>query len=268
MTTGTADRPTAFTARARREEIARLVEEDERVSVGELTERFHVTDASIRRDLMILEDAGRLRRVHGGAVARLDARARGTYSTKQREHREQKARIGAAAAGLIRAGDVVFFDSGTTVAQVAAHVPAALRRAGAITAVTHSLPVVDEIGDWESPHLICLGGLYLPEYQAVVGPQTVAGLRELSADVVFLGCDGLSVDAGLTTPHMLVAEVGATMASRSRRVVAVADSSKIGRQGFTPIVPLAAIQVLITDDAADPVEVERLRRLGIEVILA
>ena len=268
MTVSTADGPNGLSARARRDEIARLVEDDERVSVGQLTDRFRVTDASIRRDLMILEDAGRLRRIHGGAVARLDARARGTFATKQRDHREQKARIGAVAAGLIGAGDVAFFDSGTTVAQVAAHVPSPLRRVGALTVVTHSLPVIDQIGDWESPHLICLGGLYLPDYQALVGPQTVAALRELSADIVFLGCDGLSFEAGLTTPHMLVAEVGATMASRSRRVVAVADSSKLGRQGFTPIVPLAAVQVLITDDAAAPAEVERLRRRGIEVIMA
>ncbi len=268
MTLSAAGEPTGLNARARRDEIARLVEEDERVSVGQLTDRFRVTDASIRRDLMILEDEGRLRRVHGGAVQRPDARARGTFAVKQREHREQKARIGAAAAGLIGAGDVVFFDSGTTVAQLAAHVPIALRRTSAITAVTHSLPVIDEIGDWESPHLICLGGLYLPDYQALVGPQTVAAVRDLSADIVFLGCDGLSLEAGLTTPHMLVAEVGATMASRSRRVVAVADSTKLGRQGFTPIVPLGAVQVLITDDAADPTEVERLRRQGLEVILA
>ncbi len=268
MTAATVGGPSGLSARERRDEIARLVEESERVSVAELTGRFHVTDASIRRDLMILEDAGRLRRVHGGALTRLDARARGTYATKLREHREQKARLGAAAARLIRTGDVAFFDSGTTVAQVAAHVPAALRRASAITVVTHSIPVIDEIGDWESPHLICLGGLYLPDYQALVGPRTVAALRDLSADIVFLGCDGLSWEAGLTTPHMLVAEVGATMASRSRRVVAVADSSKLGRQGFTPIVPLAAIQALITDDAADPGEIERLRRFGIEVILA
>jgi len=268
MTLITAEGSNGINARARRDEIARLVEENRRVAVGELTDRFHVTDASIRRDLMILEDAGRLRRVHGGAVARLDARAHGAFAIKQREHREQKARIGAAAAGLLGTGDVAFFDSGSTVAQVAAHVPPPLRRAGAITAVTHSLPVIAEIGDWESPHLMCLGGLYLPDYQALVGPQTIAALRELSADIVFLGCDGLSIEAGLTTPHMLVAEVGASLASRSRRIVAVADSSKLGRQGFTPIVPLHVIHVLITDDAADPLEVERLRRLGIEVILA
>jgi DeoR/GlpR family transcriptional regulator of sugar metabolism len=67
---------------------------------------------------------------------------------------------------------------------------------------------------------------------------------------------------------VLVAEVAAMMASRARRVVAVADSTKLGRRGFTPIVPLSAIHVLITDDAADPVQVERAQELGIEVILA
>ncbi len=256
------------TAHDRREEITRLVDEQERVSVAELRARFRVTDASIRRDLMILEEAGRLRRIHGGAVPHGGVRSHGVYATKLREQRGQKARIGAAAATLIKPGDVVFFDSGTTVAQVAAHVPGPLRRANAITAVTHSLPVIEEIGDWESPHLICLGGLYLPDYQAVVGPAAVEALRGLSADIVFLGCDGLTIETGLTTPHMLVAEVGAAMAARARRVVAVADSTKLGRQGFTPIVPIRVVDVLITDDGADSAEIGPLRKAGIDVILA
>lgn len=255
-------------ARERRQRIATLLEDEGRVSVSELSSRFGVTDVSIRRDLMILEDAGRLRRVHGGAVTS-GRRGRDTvYAAKARERRELKARIGTVAASLVRAGDVVAFDSGSTVAQVATHVAAPLRRGSAITAVTNSLPVVDEIAGWDSPHLVCLGGLYLPDHEALVGPQTVADLRELSADVVFIGCDGLTVETGLTTPHVLVAEVGAVMAGRARRVVAVADSSKLGRRGFTPIVPLAAVDVLVTDDGADPAELARVRAAGIEVILA
>jgi DeoR/GlpR family transcriptional regulator of sugar metabolism len=257
-----------FTARDRRDVIAQLLESRERVSVAELAVRFGVTDVSIRRDLVLLEDAGRLRRIHGGAVAKSAGRGPGAYALKARENRGQKARIGAAAAALIRGGDVVAFDSGSTVAQVAAHVPAPLRRGSAITVVTNSLPVIREIATWDSPHLICLGGLYLPDHEALVGPQTMAELRDLSADTVFMGCDGLTLETGLTTPHVLVAEVAAMMASRARRVVAVADSTKLGRRGFTPIVPLTAIHVLITDDAADPVQVERAQELGIEVILA
>jgi DeoR/GlpR family transcriptional regulator of sugar metabolism len=257
-----------LSAHRRREEIAGLVEDGQRVSVADLTARFGVTDASIRRDLILLEGAGRLRRIHGGAVSHAARLAAGAYTTKLRLHRDEKARIGLAAARLIQPGEIVLFDSGTTVAQVAAQMPAALRAPNAITAVTYSLPVIDELGGWEAPHMVVVGGLYLPEYRAFVGPETIDGLRDLAADVIFLGCDGLTVDAGLTTPHVLVAEVGAAATARSRRVVAVADSSKIGRQGFKPIVALADVDMLITDDAADAELVAQIRATGVEVILA
>jgi DeoR/GlpR family transcriptional regulator of sugar metabolism len=255
-------------ARERRQLIADLLELEGRVSVAELAVRFGVTDVSIRRDLIILEDEGELRRIHGGAVPVGRNWHDRAYAVKARENHELKARIGGIAATLIAAGDVVVFDSGSTVAQVATAVSPALQRGNAITVVTNSLPVIREISGWDGPHLVCLGGLYLPDHEALVGPNTIADLRDLSADMVFIGCDGLTVETGLTTPHVLVAEVGATMASRARRVAAVADSTKIGRRGFTPIVELGAIHVLITDEGADPAVLERAREMGIEVILA
>ena len=123
-----------LSAHERREQIARLVEEAQRVSVADLTARFGVTDASIRRDLILLEGAARLRRVHGGAVSHGARLVAGAYSTKLRINREEKARIAIAAARLVQPGEVVLFDSGTTVAQVAAQMPAALRAPNAITA--------------------------------------------------------------------------------------------------------------------------------------
>jgi len=259
--------PNGLSAHHRREEIARLVDESHRVSVADLTSRFGVTDASIRRDLILLESEGRLRRIHGGAVSHSAKLAAGTFATKLRLHVDEKTRIARAAANLVQPGEIVVFDSGTTVARVAAHMPAALRASNAITAVTYSLPVIDELGSWEAPHLMVVGGLYLPDYRAFVGPETIAGLRDLTADVIFLGCDGLTVESGLTTPHVLVAEVGAVATSRSRRVVAVADSSKIGRQGFKPIVSLSDVDILITDTAADPERIAEIRAAGVEVML-
>jgi DeoR/GlpR family transcriptional regulator of sugar metabolism len=255
------------TARERRELIARLVEEEERVSVAELTERFQVTDTSIRRDLRVIEREGRVKRVHGGAIATLHSPRAGAYRAKERKHLAEKRRIGAAAAALVRLGNVVLFDSGTTVAQAAAQIAPPLRGASAITAVTHSLPVIEELGSWPEPHLVCLGGLLFPNYQAFVGPRTLSNLSELSADIVFLGCDGLTIEQGVTTPHVLVAEVGAMMASRARRVIALADSSKLARSGFTPIIPLSKVDLLITDDAADPDFVARILDAGCEVHL-
>jgi DeoR/GlpR family transcriptional regulator of sugar metabolism len=263
-----ADEPAPVSVLERREQIATLVEDVPRVSVADLAAQFGVTDVSIRRDLTILEEQGLLRRVHGGAVAATREHGRNAYALRARAAREEKKRIGAAAAALVSPGDVVAFDSGSTVAQVAAHISRPLRRSNALTVVTNSLPVLDEVGRWESPHLVCLGGLYLPDHQALVGPQTAADMRGLSADIAFLGCDGLTVETGLTTPHVLVAEIGAVIASRARRVVVVADSTKIGRQGFTAIIPLAEVHVLVTDRAADPDQVARAREMGIEVVLA
>jgi DeoR/GlpR family transcriptional regulator of sugar metabolism len=259
---------TVIAARERRARIAELVAESDRVDVASLTAQFGLSDASIRRDLLLLEGQGRLKRIHGGAIAPHLALRQGVYATKIREHRDEKRRIAAAAADLIRSSDVVLFDSGTTVAFVVAHVAPALRSRSSITAATHSLPVLVEMGSWDGPHLVALGGLYLPDYEAFVGPQTVASLKGLSADIAFLGCDGLTIEAGITTPHVLVAEVGATMAARARRVIALADSSKLGRPGFTTIVGLDQVDVLITDTGALPEQLLPIRSAGIEVIIA
>lgn len=254
--------------RERRAKIVELVVQSEQVDVTELAKMFGVSDTSIRRDLTVLENLSRLRRIHGGAVATHVAGRDTIVAIKQREHQEQKRRIAELAASLISPGNVVLFDSGTTVAQVAARLPGPLRTAGAVTVVTHSLLVVEQLAARETGDLICLGGLFLPDYQAFVGPQTVANLRGLFADVALVGCDGLTLEAGITTPHVLIAEVGAAMAARARRVVALADSSKLGRTGLTTIVPLVDVDVLVTDRDASPQLVAQIRESGVEVLLA
>jgi DeoR/GlpR family transcriptional regulator of sugar metabolism len=97
--------------------------------------------------------------------------------------------------------------------------------------------------------------------------QSVDALNELSADVAVVGCDGLSADGGLTTPHQLLAQIGTTLVGRARHIIVVADSSKVGRRGFTPIAPAESIDVLVTDREANPQEVANLRKVGVEVRL-
>jgi DeoR/GlpR family transcriptional regulator of sugar metabolism len=260
-------RPTSG-ARERRTRIAEVVTERGEVEVSALAQQFGVSETSIRRDLAVLEARGRIERIHGAAISLRSAARPTVVSTKLREHTDEKRRIGAAAAAMIQPGSVVLFDSGTTVAQVAANLSIPHGSATTITAVTHSYLVVREVAALEGLHLLCLGGLFLPDYQAVVGPQTVLSLKGFTADLALLGCDGLTVEAGITTPHVLIAEVGATMATRARRVVALADSSKLGRSGFTTIVPLSQVDVLVTDTGAPPDLVAMIRALGVEVVLA
>src|SRR6202030_2167429 len=130
--------------------------------------------------------------------------------------------------------------------------------------VTHSLPVINALSGWTDPHLVVVGGLHLPT-MAFVGPQAVESVRSISADVAVVGCDGLTVREGLTTPHELVAEVGSVLIERARRTIVVAASTKIGRRGFTPMAPTSAVDVVVPDSDAAPGQLSALRDTGIEM---
>jgi DeoR family transcriptional regulator, aga operon transcriptional repressor len=254
-------------ATERRSQIAQMVMENGRVLVAELADRFRVTETSIRRDLTLLEQARRLRRIHGGAMPVPGSSRTDSFAEKKELHIQAKERIGRAGAELIRPGQIILLDSGTTTLQVVRHIPASLRDSSLITLVTNSQPIAQEVLTWPAPKLTILGGLYLPDYQATVGPQTLAQLRELTADKVFLGADGLTLEMGPTTADVLMAEADRLMVDRSRQVILVADSSKIGRVGFVPIKPVRAIQTLITDTNAPPDFITAVRDAGVEVVL-
>jgi DeoR family transcriptional regulator of aga operon len=159
----------------------------------------------------------------------------------------------------------VIFDSGSTVLHVAHHV--AVAGIDALTAITSSLPVVSELAQCGGINLIILGGVYLPHYQMVVGPQTIEQLRGLYADKLFLGADGLTFSYGLTASNVLEAEVDRVAVAAASEVIVVSDSAKIGVVGLTRIMPLAKMTKLITDCDASPDFVAALREQGIEVVL-
>jgi DeoR family transcriptional regulator, aga operon transcriptional repressor len=256
-----------LSAAERRSQIAQMVLENGKVLVADLVSQFNITETSIRRDLTLLEEGGRLMRVHGGAIPVPGNSRTDSFAEKKSLHINAKERIGKAAAELIRPKDIVLLDSGTTTLQVVRHAPSALRNSNMVTLVTNSQPIAQEVLTWPSPNLTILGGLYLPDYQATVGPQTLVQLQELTADKVFLGADGLTLGSGATTANILMAEVDRKMAEHSREVILVTDSSKIGRVGFVPIKPLNSIHILITDTNAPPDFVQSMLDLGVQVLL-
>jgi len=237
------------------------------VKIADLSQRLEVSEVSIRRDLQRLEQLGMLKRVHGGAIT-LPARSAGPLNGRLSARvSPAKERIGRAATQLIRPSDRIIFDSGTTVLQVAHHISGDLLTSGNLTVITSSLPIIGELGAWKSVHLLFLGGIYLPEWQVVVGPQTIANLATLHADKVFLGADGMTFSHGVTTANVLEAEVDRAMIKASSEVILVADSSKIGGIGLTSIMLLEQVNKLITDEGAPAAFVSTLRDAGVEVIL-
>jgi DeoR/GlpR family transcriptional regulator of sugar metabolism len=254
-------------AEQRRSDIIEELARQRLVRISDLSKRFGVSEVSIRRDLERLEKLGMLKRVHGGAVAppsTITAMAGGSPVPKVSPAKE---RIGLAAAQLIRPGDRLILDSGTTVQQVARNISGDLLTTGNLTIITSSLPIVGELGAWKSIHLLLLGGIYLPEWQVVVGPQTIENLANLHADKVFLGADGMTLAHGVTTSNVLEAEVDRAMIKASSEVILVADSSKIGGIGLTTILPIDQVHKLITDEAAPPAFISALRDAGMEVIV-
>jgi len=251
----------------RRSSIIEELQHHEMVKVSELSRCFSVSEVSIRRDMRHLEELGVLKRVHGGAISVANGRAAGPPIADKDPRAEQKQRIGRAAAAMVAPGDRLILDSGTTTLQVAAHLPNELLAAGNLTVITASLPIVRQLGAHKGLHLIVLGGIYVPNYELMVGPQTIETLKSLHADKLFLGTDGMTFSQGLTTSNVLEAEVDRAMVRSATQVIAVADSSKIGVVGLTPIVPLTKIHKLITDSGASPDFVAALREHGIDVVL-
>ncbi len=251
----------------RRELILEEVQANHSVYVSELSKRFGISEVSIRRDLDQLERNGLVKRVHGGAVALANDQLGRSHTEKLQQFMEEKERIGRAAVDMIQPDERIFFDSGTTVAQVARSIPKELLQSGNLTIITGSIPVVQTIGHWKSVQTILLGGIYLSAFETTVGPQTINVLQGLHADKMFLGTDGVTLSHGLTTANILEAEVDQAMVNTASEIIAVADSSKIGVAGLTTIIPVERLDKLITDKNAPSAFVDSLREQGVEVIL-
>jgi DeoR/GlpR family transcriptional regulator of sugar metabolism len=254
-------------AHQRRELIIRHIRERGRIQVAELMDEFGLTDTSIRRDLSILESKGVIRRVHGGAVSTSEGLHIALLAERKIHFEAQKRRIGAIAAEYIQPRDVLLMDTGTSVLQVARNIPESIRHQGTLRIATNSTLLLDEIGSWATPNLLLLGGIFLPEHWATVGPEVLTSLQQITANRAFLGCDGLTLNGGITSAHPLIAQTGREMANRAEQVIVLADHSKLGRAGFVPIMPIDKIDILITDSSATEQMIESLRERDIQVVV-
>ena len=254
-------------AEERQQAIADQVRSDGRASVAALSERFAVTSETVRRDLDVLERAGRLQRVHGGAVRPgvaeiLDEQGVDVRATA---HIAEKEAIGRAATRFVPPdGGTVLFDAGTTTYQAARALPPDRR----LDLITTSVPVAGVLTAVHRSTLTLVGGRVRGLTQAAVGADTVAGLNRLRVSTAFVGTNGLSVEHGLSTPDAEEAAVKAAILRSARRVVVLADSSKMAREDLVSFGGIADIDVLITDGGVDPEFSAALSARGVQVVIA
>jgi len=245
--------------------IEELVNTEGRVIVDDLAARFSTSVVTIRADLNALAAKGALLRTHGGALAQRDTEEV-PIGVKQKLRHEQKARIAIEAARMIRDGDTILLDSGSTTEEIAKQIRGL--RLSSLNVITNALNVASQLASVPHVNLIMLGGQLRPNSYSLSGPQAVAALQGLYADRLFLGVDSLDPEIGLMTPHLLEAQLNAQMMKISRQVVAVADASKLMKRNLSVIAPVEQLDMLITDSAADQTIVDQLRTRGIEVVLA
>ncbi len=243
--------------------VLQIVRQRGAVRVDELCEALSVSPATVRRDLEILETGGGIHRVHGGAVSgggRLDEPM---FDDKTSLAGEQKVRIARQALMNIHEGDTVYLDGGSTLLELTR----LLRERNDITVVTNSLRAAAELAA-TGPRLILLGGEFRRRSQTVVGTLTRSMLETLFLDVAFMGTIGIDLEAGLTTTDPNEAFTKQLVMTRARRVVLLADSSKIGKISFAHAGALEAISVFITDAGADHAFLNRARKLRLTVEIA
>jgi DeoR family transcriptional regulator, aga operon transcriptional repressor len=232
------------------------------VDVGALSERLGASPATIRRDLLLLDQQKLLTRTHGGAVAQGVAYEL-PLRYKAGRNQEAKGRIAAEAAARAGEGMAIGLTGGTTTTEVAR----AIVDVDRLTVVTNALNIAGELAIRRNLKLVVTGGWARSESYELVGPLAEESLAGLNLDIAFLGVDGISADAGLTTHHEVEAHTNFSLLERAERAIVVADGSKVGKVAFARICPLDRVGELITDGSADPVALEPIREAGIAVTI-
>jgi DeoR family transcriptional regulator of aga operon len=232
------------------------------VTVAGIARELGVSAATVRRDLILLESQHMLSRTHGGAIAdgvlfELPLRYRGARQV------QEKRRLAHEAAARVIDGEAIGLTGGTTMTEVAR----ALIDRPRLTVVTNALNIAAEIAVRPNLKLFVTGGVARAESYELVGPIAQDSLRTLNLSVAFIGVDGISSKAHLTTHHDIEAGTDRALIDRAERVIVVADSSKVGKAALAQICPLSAVDELITDERADPSEVAALRESGLAVTI-
>lgn len=251
-------------AEERQQRIVDRARAQGRVDVSALAAEFEVTTETIRRDLTVLERHGVVRKVHGGAipVERLGFEpglaARDVVMTAEKE------RIAKAALAELPAEGAVLLDAGTTTSRLAEVWPADRE----LTVVTNALPIANALAGRPLTTVLIVGGKVRGRTMAAVDDWALRSLADSYVDVAFIGANGLSVERGLTTPDTGEAAVKRAMIAAARRVVVLADHTKIGNDCLARFGALSDVDVLITDSGLDARQAEEIAAAGPRVVRA
>lgn len=246
-----------------------LLTERGRLDIEEVAGELDVSPATIRRDFDHLAEQQLVTRTRGGAVS-----SSVSYDLPLRykvsRHASEKHRIAEAAAALMPRGSIVGLTGGTTATEVARAVAArAASQAAdgqpAFTIITNAVNIANELAVRPQVRIVVTGGVAMPQSYELVGPLAERILGELSLDVAVLGVNAIDPEFGASTHNEGEAGINALMARQAKKVVVVADSSKLAQRALVRVCRPGDVDILVTDDQAPDDVLVRFERAGVEV---
>lgn len=248
----------------RHKAILSTVEVQGTVKVADLAKQLKVTEMTIRRDLSLLEHQGVLKRVHGGGISARGRSYEPTLQHRKTEHITEKQRIARTASNLVKEGDFIALDVGSTTYELARR----LVDRNNLTVITPSLLIANVLANQPGLRLILPGGIVRPGETSMIGELSHRAFEMFHVDRLFLGVGGVDSQAGLTEYNWDDTLVKQAMLKTAKQVIALADSSKFERIGTVKISLLDSLDVLVTDQEPPSALVEALNKADVEVIVA
>ena len=234
------------------------------MSVAGLSQRYGLSQATIRSDLDALAVQGHLVRTHGGAIAPDRTDLELSFDVRRRIQSTQKKRIGAAAAAMVEDGEAIVLDASTTALALASQVKG--RRE--LTVITNSLLVALTLLDVPGVTVLMPGGFLRRDSASLVGNENNVSIERFNFRKGFFGAKGLTLEEGLTEVNSAEVSAKRDLVAHVKQVIAIVDSSKWGRVGFVSFASIDQLDCVVTDDGAPPDMVAALRDAGVDVIIA
>jgi DeoR/GlpR family transcriptional regulator of sugar metabolism len=248
----------------RQQRILEVLQDNHKVTVQELSNRFGASPVTIRRDLQQLAQDGLLRRAHGGAIRVAARQLEPPVILRMRQSSRCKQAIGQAAAGLVADHESIFLGSGTTTLCVARNL---LDRQD-LTVITNALNVAVELASARQVNVVVTGGLLRASELSLVGHIAELSLREVRVDKVILGIPAIHLQAGLTNDYLPEVMTDRAIIEMAPELIVVADHTKFGRVASAYLAPVARITTLVTDAEVDSQMLAGFAALGMRVIVA
>lgn len=246
----------------RRKRIMAELEEKKNVVISELADELQVSAMTIRRDLARLAEQGIVTMVQGGAVFNEGTAVLVGVGAREQRNESEKNSIASYCAGLIKEGNSIYLDGGSTTKAIAESI---LNRRN-IAVLTHALPIVNVLANAHGLQLISVPGIYRADQKAFFGELTVRTIHEFRLDIAFLGACAVDARMGVMSSDFYDQGVKRALMEMARTKVLAVDHTKIGASSFVKACDLRELDMIVTDKLANPEIIDPMRRMGVKIV--